>query len=187
MYVCFVTGMGKRRLRFNAKKNFERKKYRKITVSVLLEVVSVNTDESELIVNLPLSAYTSATLPDVTVLHSRISRSNALPAGWNLACLPASTSYLATFALCKLKIFPPLCSSHATFMLTVSPSCAWTLCIGQSQIDQQQCRLLGGITAKLCSVDEVVKLLLTLDDSKHCVENPDTKFMQLGSLQGSVR
>ena len=78
-------------------------------------------------------------------------------------------------------------------MLTVSPSCAWTLCVGESQIDQQQCRLLGGIAAKLCSVDEVVKLLPTLDDSKHCVRNPDTKSMQLRSssakrtLQGSVR
>ena len=85
-------------------------------VSVSLEVVFVNTndaEESELIVSLPLSAYTSATLPDATVLHSRISRSNALPAGWTLACLPASTTYLATFALCKLQILPPLCSAHA--------------------------------------------------------------------------
>ena len=98
-YICFVTGMGKRKLRFDARKNFECKKYRKITVSVSLEVVSVNTDdaeESELIVSLPLSSYTSATLPDATVLHSRISRSNALPAGWTLACLPASTSYFCT-------------------------------------------------------------------------------------------
>ena len=71
-------------------------------------------------------------------------------------------------------------------MLTVSPSCAWTLCVGQSQIDQQQCRLLGGIAAKLCSVDEAVKLLPTLDDSKHCVENPDTKFMQLVPRQKGV-
>ena len=189
IYICIVTGMGKRKLRFDARKNFERKKYRKIMVSVPLEVVSVNTndaEESELIVSLPLSAYTSATLPDATVLHSRVSRSNALPAGWTLACLPASTSYLATFALCKLQIFPPLCSAHATFMLTVSPSCAWTLCVGQSQIDQQQCRLLGGIAAKLCSVDEVVKLLSALDDSKHCVGNPDTKFIELVPRQKGV-
>ena len=89
--------MGKRKLRFDSRKNFERKKYKKITVSVPLEVVSVNTEESELIVSLPLSSYTSATLPDATVLHSRISRSNPLPAGWTLACLPESTSYLATF------------------------------------------------------------------------------------------
>ena len=95
------------------------KKYRQITVSFPLEVVSVNTDdteESELIISLPLSSYTSATLPDATVLHSRISRSNALPAGWTLACLPESTSYLATFALCKLQIFPPLCNAHAMYL-----------------------------------------------------------------------
>ena len=180
--------MGKRKLRFDSRKNFDRKRYRKITVSVPLEVVSVNTEdaeESELIVSLPLSSYTSATLPDGTVLHSRISRSNPLPAGWTLACLPESTSYLATFALCKLQIFPPLCIAHATFMLTVSPSCAWTLCVGQRQIDQQQCRLLGGIAAKLCTVDEV-KLLSTLDDSKHCVGNADTKFMQLVPRQKGV-
>ena len=71
-------------------------------------------------------------------------------------------------------------------MLTVSPSCAWSLCVGQSQIDQQQCWLLGGIAAKLCSVDEVVRLLSALDESKHCVGNPDTKFMQLVPRQNGI-
>ena len=119
LYICLVTGMGKRKLRFDARKNFECKKYRKITVSVPLEVVSVNTDdaeESELIVSLPLAAYTSATLPDATVLHSRKSRSNALPAGWTLACLPASTSYLVTFALASSRFF-----HH--FVVLMLPSC----------------------------------------------------------------
>ena len=122
--------------------------------------------------SLSLSAYTSATLPDATLLHFRMSRSNALPAGWTIACLPASTNHLATFVLCKLQIFlcklqifPPLCSAHVTFMLTVTPDCAWTLCVDQSQINQQQCCLLNGIVAKLCSVDEVVELLSALDAS----------------------
>ena len=68
--------MGKRKLRFDARKNFEHKKYGRIielTVPILLEHASVSAndaDPSELIISLPLSAYTSATLPDATVLHS---------------------------------------------------------------------------------------------------------------------
>ena len=38
----------------------------------------------------------------------------------------------------------------------------------------------------LPTVDEVVKLLSTLDDSKHCVGNLDTKFMQLVPQQKGV-
>ena len=184
--------MGKRKLRFDARKIFECKKYRKfsgLTVSIPLEHVCASTndaDQSELIISLLLSAYMSATLPDATVLHSRLSRVSALPAGWTLACLPASTSHLATFAICKLQIFPPLCSAHVTFMLTVTPDCTWTLCVGQSPINQQQCRFLNGIAAKLCSVNEVVKLLSALDDSKHCVGNPETKFMQLVPRQKGI-
>ena len=147
-------------------------------------MVSVNTDdaeESELIVSLPLSSYTSATLPDATVLHSRISRSNALPAGWTLACLPKSTSYLATFALCKLQIFPPLC---------MLPLCWQCLLVVHGHFVLARVRLINTNVSfwveLLPTVDEVVKLLSTLDDSKHCVGNLDTKFMQLVLRQKGV-
>ena len=39
--------------------------------------------------------------------------------------------------------------------------------------------LLEGIAAKLCSMDEVEKLLSALDNSKHCVGNPEAKLMHL--------
>ena len=56
--------MGRRKLRFDARKNFERKKYSKsrgLTVSIPLDLLSVPSDDvnpSELIVSLPMSAYT---------------------------------------------------------------------------------------------------------------------------------
>ena len=74
--------MRRRRLRFDARKNFERKKYSEcseLVVSVPLDLVSVPADDanpSELIVSLPLSAYTSTPLPDASALHSRVSKSN---------------------------------------------------------------------------------------------------------------
>jgi len=187
--------MGRRKLRFDARKNFERKKYSKsseLTVSIPLVLLSVPSDDanpSELIVSLPMSAYTSSPVPDASALHSRVSRSTTLPAGWTLACLPeASGSNTASLVLCKLQILPPLFSADLTLMLTVTPDCAWTLSVGRSQINQQQCQLLCGIAAKLCCVDEVVKLLTVLDGSKFCVGNPDAKFMQLIPRQkGSFR
>jgi len=154
--------MGRRKLRFDARKNFERKKYSKsseLTVSIPLDLLSVPSDDanpSELIVSLPMSAYTSSPVSDASALHSRVSRSTTLPAGWTLACLPeASGSNTASLVLCKLQILPPLFSADLTLMLTVTPDCAWTLSVGRSQINQQQCQLLCGIAAKLCCVDEV--------------------------------
>ena len=39
--------------------------------------------------------------------------------------------------------------------------------------------LLDGIVAKLCSMDEVEKLLSVLDNSKQCAGNLEAKLMQL--------
>lgn len=65
--------MGRRKLRFDARKNFERKKYSKsseLTVSIPLDLLSVPSDDanpSELIVSLPMSAYTSSPVSDASV------------------------------------------------------------------------------------------------------------------------
>lgn len=124
----------------------------------------------ELIVALPLAPYLSGTLPDASSLLSRLTRSNKVPADWNVSRVhgpatptPYDGDYLAVY---KLQVLPPLfCISHS-FMITVAPNCTWSLCIGSSNIEQ--CTLLRGTPNRLSNVDAVVKVVLTLSGSKFC-------------------
>ena len=62
--------MGKRKLRFVQRKNYERKR-QKLVVSIPLEALP----EPECVVSFPLSVYFSAETSDQTVLYSRLSQS----------------------------------------------------------------------------------------------------------------
>jgi hypothetical protein len=174
----------KRKLRFNARKNDERNKYmkRELLVSILLSLVTLIINSCELVVSLPVSAYTSSILPDASTLHSRLILSQQLPLGWTASSVGSSSaSHSASLALYKLQISPSLPSVDYSFMLTVAPDCNWTLCLGRKQISKDQCQLLVGFKEKLCTVAELVQVLSTLDESKCCVGNPDTKFLQLAA------
>ena len=174
----------KRKLRFNARKNDERNKYmkRELLVSIPLSLVTLIINSCELVVSLPVSAYTSSILPDASTLHSRLILSQQLPLGWTASSVGSSSaSHSASLALYKLQISPSLPSVDYSFMLTVAPDCNWTLCLGRKQISKDQCQLLVGFKEKLCTVAELVQVLSTLDESKCCVGNPDTKFLQLAA------
>ena len=185
--------MGKRKLRFDQRKNYERKKYgvTELSVSIPLSqlpqaVIPLEmAHPSQLMIHLPLSAYTSSTVPDTTALYLRLRRSNLLPPGWTATCLSdesasqPTSSLLPSLALCKLQCLPPLFRADVTFTLTMSTQCTWTLTLGSRDIDPQRCQLMAGIAQRLRSVDEVVNLLSALDASKFCVGNHDAKFEQL--------
>ena len=205
MFFTFSCRMGKRKLRFNARKNNERNKYmeRELLVSIPLSLVTLpcelvvslplsaytpsdastlHSSPCELVVSLPLSAYTSSILPDASTLHSRLILSQQLPLGWTASSVGSSSaSHSASLALYKLQISPSLPSVDYSFMLTVAPDCNWTLCLGRKQISKDQCQLLVGFKEKLCTVAALVQVLSTLDESKCCVGNPDTKFLQLAA------
>ena len=115
------------------------------------------------VVRLPLAAYTCSSLPDASAVYFRLTKSNMVPPGWTASLLESDGPSLA---VCKLRTLPPLYIVDVTFVLTVAAQCTWTLRIGDKEINLQQSQLLAGIAAQLCSVDEVVQLLSTLDTSK---------------------
>ena len=168
--------MGRRRLRFDQRKNYERKKYglgRKTSVEQM--------KPSELVVCLPLSAYTSSEVADSSTLHTRLKQSNKVPPGWMI--LEQSTP---TLALCEVQFCPLLRSSNTTFTLVVEQHCLWSLKLGDSEIRAEHCQLSADVGSKLSSVDVLVKLLLALDQSRFCVGNCDENIMQLAKSRKGV-
>lgn len=150
MYISVVTLMGKRKPRFDVRKNFDRNKaaqLRRCIVSIPLNLVSiVHHDTSlsvpgsckrkpeNLVVRLPVLSYTSSSAPNAENLQLRLSRSNMLPAGWSMHLLQSSDDCLTALALYKLRITPPqapLFTARCMFMLTIAHDCTWTLCVGR--------------------------------------------------------
>ena len=76
--------MGRRKVRFDSRKNYERKQRSKrvnaliLTVSIRLELLPAR----ECLVSVPISAYTGAVVPNVATLHSRLAQLSVLPHEW---------------------------------------------------------------------------------------------------------
>ena len=190
--VHIYSDMGKRKIRFDVRKNFERKKaLRGCTVSIPLDLVIVHhgncsaangeREPRNLVVRLPSFAYTSTSMPNAESLQQRLSCFN-MSAGWSMNRLQ-TPDHSTAVALYKLKISPPhapLLSTGCTFMLTIAHDCTWTLCISNGRlVTAQQCPLLNSVAPKLCSISDVLSLLSLLDDATYCVGNADVKFIQL--------
>ena len=156
--------MGRRKLKYQERKNYERKKHN-LHARIL---------PSKLLVHLPLSAYTSSKVSDVTALHTRLEQSKMLPSLWNIL-----QQSIPPLVLYKIQFNPSLPSVKVTFTLTVDCQCFWTLRLEASEIRSEHSQLLSGLSSKINSIDAMIDLLTTLDQSKFCVGNPDSKFTQL--------
>jgi len=70
-----IIDMGRRKVRFDQRKNYERKKYR----------LSGKVPLKPLVVKPPISAFTSAPMPSIEHFRSRLFKSNLIPSGWSIA------------------------------------------------------------------------------------------------------
>ena len=123
------------KLRFNQRKNYERKKC-SLCVRIPLSLVK----PTELVVCLPLSAFLSSEARDAEGLLSRIRASNTLPTSWMLPEMPTSSD---GFMLCKLQQHLPLSTPSFIFTVTVNANCTWTLVVESHEIDASSCDLLS--------------------------------------------
>lgn len=158
--------MGKRKLRFDVRKNYERKRQR---VSLAEEVNAVQS------VICPLLA---ATINECDVNTLQTLSRDKLPSGWTSTCVSSHTNE-ESLALYKLQLQQPLASVNVAYMVTISSDCSWTVCIGNKIINTPQCSRLNSFPEVISKVDELIQLLLVIDSSKHCTGNPDDKFSDL--------
>ena len=190
--------MGKRKLRFDLRKNYERKKRQRtdtntapsaLIVSLPLTVYSstlvdastrqgtdTNIAPSALIVSLPLTAY-SSTMVDASTLFSRLRHLECLRKGWFIAEMPETcSSPLPTLMLCKVECLPPHFLPTLTFTVSFNNECKWAVSIHKShvRVEASNCALLAEFEASLHTVDAVLTLLSS--NSKFCAGNCDKCF-----------
>ncbi len=106
--------MGGRKLHFDVRKNQERKGSKarsnaskppdefplivsvpldKVRLSSFPQVVTISREHysANTVVSIPLSVYTSASAPDITVLRSRLNELKVVPPGWIAADTPVNS------------------------------------------------------------------------------------------------
>ena len=157
--------MGKRKLRFDVRKNNERKK-------------QCNCRSTS---SICMQASSSQPLAITNVLGLYSSSQDKLPPGWTSNCV-TSAAKEDSLALYKLQLqHSPLAiaSVNIAYMVTVSPNWTWTACIGNKIVDTRRCSRLNSFGETINNVSELIQLLSVIDGSKLCDGNPDEKFNDL--------
>lgn len=149
--------MGRRKLRFDVRKNSERK--------WKVERVDINPD---LKISLPLSLFFSNTTSGGHNLCIRLERTigasaKAIPGGWTLCS--SQVDVTCTFTLSKLP-----------FIVKVASDCTWVIVVGTDQIDRQYSQAFKDEVSKFSCVNDVIGLLEVMDNCTLCHGNQDTKF-----------
>lgn len=176
--------MGRRKLRFDHRKNSERKKYN-LHVKIPLAIIT----PSELVVHLPLSSFISSQARDADALLSRLRKSDRIPTSWFIHDVPMPTptpTSNARFMLCKLEQRPPLFTPSFTFIITVKSKCSWSLTVESREVNAASCDLLSTVAPALQSVEKVIELISKLDKSKFCAGSHEDRFLELASHNGGT-
>ena len=121
------------------------------------------------VVSLPLASYVDAPATSGEALVKRLTVTNQLPFGWSV-----STSLGPCTTLFKVQCTDEHPEALVTFCVVINDTLTWTLTIGSIPVLPTT---LPTVPRKLLHSQQLVSLLLTLDDSKLCVGNPDEKYI----------
>ena len=156
---CTVATMGRRKLKYDLRKNYETK----LKVSIPLDKLKV----LPLHLSLPLSAYANAPVSNGQHLGERLRATTLLPRGWSVAG-GADTTYTT--------IYKVQCSASgrtSTCSVLVNSDLTWKLTMGSTSIIPTQVPIAP---SSLTCLQQVIDLLVTVDRSKLCIGNPDEQY-----------
>ena len=97
---------------------------------------------------------------------------------------PASESVSQSCVLYKMTLHNSL--PFLLFTVTVNGDTTWTLIVCESQVDIRQSSLFSEVPHYVRSVNDVVGLLLMLNQSKFCMGNKETRFLESAATNGGV-
>ena len=100
--------LGKRKLRFDVRKSYERKKKAAKRACTVHDTGIVPV--TDLMIKIPLSIYAEAVASDISTLHSRLQHLSVLPTQW-LCPLVSGTSLVMS----QLRITPHKCQHRYPF------------------------------------------------------------------------
>jgi len=143
-----------------------------LTVSISRQLADIQAPN--LVVSLPLTAFTASRQPTLEALCSRVGVIS-LPSQW----VVASQQRGSHLTLCKVITTHPLFQASVSFSLAITNRFSWTLSIGQCQVNPANCPVLSSEPVAIDSVVVILKLLQSLDSCKVCVGNSEQEFLDV--------
>ena len=152
----FVTVM---ELRFYQRKNYERKNFQKLPISIHLSDAVMAYR-----VSLPLrfySGYTTEELMDILILNTRLSTSAALPTNW----LSVHSVEENKLSVCKISSSTFQRAPTVFLLVTISADMSWSLKVHGRPCQVDVASTLFQFTpSKLCTVQHILRLVQLLND-----------------------
>ena len=148
-------------------KNYERKK-QKVRALPDLSI------PLQLAVSLPHAVYLPSSVASASIHLSRL-RSTYI------AKISEMQLTSPPLMLCKMQRPPPHSIPTSLFTIAFDEECTWTVMVQGNHVSVASCRRLVEFEPSLRSVDGVLGLLLSLDQSKFCIGNDNVSLMELYS------
>ena len=163
--------MGRRKLRFDVQKNSERRRRLCKAVTCALTIPNVFS------IRLPIAtAYLPSRVSSLGMLHERVTKLRALPAGW--------TSSIISGQLVLVKFWSGQVPT-VLYMVTIMDDFAWTVRRGENMVSKKG-DVFTGAPCLLQSVESITDVLSRLDHCKLCIGNSDEKFSDLIAWRGGT-
>ena len=161
--------MGRRKLKFDLRKNYEPK----LKVSIPLDKLDV----LPLNLSLPLSVHANAPVTSRQHLGDRLRATTLLPRGWSVAG-GADTAYTTIF-----KVQCSASGAASTRSGVIQSDLTWTLTMDSTTIIPAQ---IEGAPSAFINLQQVIDILIMVDRSKLCIGNPDEQYSCLTHHQGNL-
>ena len=162
---------GKRKLRFDIRKNNERKK------RLCKAAACISAIPGDLYVKLPISIYHSGRVRSVSALYERLRKRDILEHGWTCSFASCSSLVILKLSCPNLSLAP-----NMLFTVIISKDFTWSVRRGDHAIPNN-CSSFHGISHELQNVDDVIGFLNLLDQCKFCTGNDDAKFLELAAMR----
>ena len=172
--LTLFSAMGKRRLRFDQRKNYELLKYAPKSLIVL---IPLSNSVMALQVSLPLrysTLYMRSPTTNIVTLHTRIVALQVL--------LPGLTIFLhpQILTLCQLCCKPPHSETVVALSLIIDTIFSWSLTAhGHTAVEVLATDVLRGVPVVVSSVRDVCTVISALQESTVCIGNVEQKYITL--------
>ena len=158
--------MGKRRLYFDKRKNYERKKWS----SKSHQLKAATLESQKFVVRINRSHYDSAETSSTSLLHNRLQFSR-ITSGWTVSMM----SQESTIIIYKIFYIPAHQSTY-TLTLTINKQFLFSIKMDNIEVSKDHCLLLQSFGI-LNTCSNVLKAIKSLNASKICKGNNDSKFV----------
>ena len=162
--------MGRRKLKFDIRKNYE--------MALKVSIPLANLKMLPLHISLPSSVYANAPVSDGKHLGDRLRANIALlPRGWSVA------DDVDKVHTTLYKVQTSADGVAFTCSVVIQSNLTWSLTMGSTMITPAQ---IPTAPSTFTCLQQVVDVLTTVDRSKLCIGNPDEQYSCLLHHQGNL-